>query len=137
MNVNNTVYKPAFYIGILLMAIGVVLGALGAHALKPDLMQFNLLDSFETAVRYQLFHGIALLIIGILSLHSKHRNIKICTITFLIGTLFFSGSIYFLIFNKIAGGGGIGKLGLITPIGGILLITSWMLLIPIIRNLIK
>lgn len=137
MKNNTTIYKPAFYIGIVFMAIGVILGAMGAHALKPDLIKYDLLDSFETAVRYQLFHGIALLIIGILSLHSNHKNIKISSITFLLGTLFFSGSIYFLIFNKISGGAGIGKLGLITPIGGIILIASWILTIPIIRSLTK
>lgn len=132
----NSVYKPAFYIGIIMMASGVILGALGAHALKPHLTE-SLADSYETAVRFQLFHGLALLIIGVLSLFSTSKLIKTTTWTFLIGILLFSGSIYALIYMRVNFDIGLGALGMLTPIGGLTLIVSWILMLPIIKTLYK
>lgn len=133
----NKVYKPALYIGTIFMIIGVILGAFGAHALKPSLLTHNLLDSFETAVRYQLFHGIALLFVGILAYFSDHKLIKTVTATFGIGTLFFSGSIYLLIAVRVMKDASIGAGALITPLGGLILILSWILILPIIAKLSK
>lgn len=131
-----SIYKPAFYIGILVMIIGVILGALGAHALQPYFTN-SMQDSFETAVRYQLYHGIALLIVGILSLFSSSKWIKISTFLFLLGILLFSGSIYTMITVRIQLDTGLGAFGLLTPLGGVLLILAWLLVIPIIKSIRK
>lgn len=108
-------------IAALLAATGVLLGAMGAHALKAVLTPDQLL-SFETAVRYQLYHALALLVIQGVHAHNPLRNIAIINNCMLAGTLCFSGSIYLLLATHIK------ALGPITPIGGLLLIVAWILL---------
>ena len=112
-------------IAILFIVSAVVLGALGAHTLK-DMLTENQIQSFETGVRYQLFHGIGLLL---LSLHSDKFDQKLRKILMVmaIGICCFSFSIYLLSIKNILGFS-LYFLGLITPIGGILLITSWIIL---------
>lgn len=102
---------------------GVMLGALGAHALKKILPSEQLL-SFETGVRYQIFHALLLLIIAIFG--SKVNSIISRLI--IIGVLLFSGSIYLLSLNKILQIDLMNILGPITPIGGLCLIAAWVLL---------
>ena len=108
-------------IAALLAATGVLLGALGAHALKAMLTPDQLL-SFETAVRYQLYHALALLVIQDIHAHTQLRHIAAINKCMLAGTLCFSGSIYALLATHIK------LLGPITPIGGLLLIVAWILL---------
>ncbi len=108
-------------IAALLAATGVLLGALGAHALKTVLTPDQLL-SFETAVRYQLYHALALLVIQGINVNNPLRNITTINNCMLAGTVCFSGSIYLLLATHIK------ALGPITPIGGLLLITAWILL---------
>ncbi|MEQ1734467.1 MAG: DUF423 domain-containing protein [Bacteroidia bacterium] len=105
-------------IGALLAATAVMLGALGAHALKAVLLPEQLL-SFETAVRYQLYHALALLIIQVIHVHFPLRNIKVINNCMIAGTLCFSGSIYLLLATHFK------LLGPVTPIGGVLLIVAW------------
>jgi uncharacterized membrane protein YgdD (TMEM256/DUF423 family) len=105
-------------IGALLAATAVMLGALGAHALKAVLLPEQLL-SFETAVRYQLYHALALLIIQVIHVYFPLRNIKIINNCMIAGTLCFSGSIYLLLATHFK------LLGPVTPIGGVLLIVGW------------
>ena len=124
--------KPLIASGAALLAIAIALGALGAHALEGQLASGSItpdqIDSFETGVRYQVYHGFALLIFGIAAQKLTHKFFKIATWLFLIGTLFFSGSIYFLATRGILGIEGITSiLGPITPIGGLLLIAGWVL----------
>lgn len=133
---HSSIYKPSFYLGISLMVTGVILGALGAHALQPYFTG-TMQDSFETAVRYQLYHGLALLFIGILSLFSPSKWIKSSTYLFFIGVLLFSGSIYTMIAVRIQLDIGLGAFGLLTPLGGLLLIIAWLMTIPIINTLRK
>ncbi|MDR1503494.1 MAG: DUF423 domain-containing protein [Prevotella sp.] len=106
--------------------LSVILGAFGAHAFK-DILTPEKLISFETGVRYQMYHAIVLLVIGLaLSFTSPlEKWAAICIIT---GVLLFSFSIYFLSF---AGHWGINLrfLGPVTPIGGLFLIAGWLLLI--------
>lgn len=114
-------------IGALLGGLGVIAGAFGAHYLRERLkLEPRQLDSFETGVRYQLVHAIALMIVGLLSLHSGRAGAALTAVgwLFLVGTLLFSGSIYLLAL-------GIGPralLGPTTPIGGSLLIVGWFVL---------
>jgi len=98
----------------------IVLGAFGAHYLKENLTP-DALKSFETAVRYQMYHVLFLLFIYSTKFLSDKSKKTICLVT-LTGVLFFSGSIYAII-------GGINPklIWFITPLGGLLLITGWVL----------
>jgi uncharacterized membrane protein YgdD (TMEM256/DUF423 family) len=109
--------------GALLGLLGVALGAFGAHALKPILLQTGRLETFELAVRYQFYHALALLATGIIENQYPSVKFKYAGICFLAGVVFFSGSLYLLSFT------GVGILGAITPIGGFLMIIGWGFLI--------
>lgn len=102
-------------------ASSIAIGALGAHALKSVLPPEQL-NSIEIAVRYQLFHALALLAFG-LSQHSASFQRSIQLIIY--GTLMFSGSIYMLILFKYFGLPTLVFVP-ITPIGGLLLIAAWL-----------
>ena len=115
-------------IAALIIAFGVLLGALGAHALKNKL-NAEQLTSFETGVRYQLFHGIAMIVIYLINKIRPLKSIQTIFGLMLSGTILFSFSIYLLSTRNLIGMGAELKfLGPITPIGGVLLITSWILL---------
>jgi len=108
--------------GAALGGVSVCIGAFGAHALKPMLTESGRLDTFELAVRYQFYHALALLATGILIQQQESRALHYSSLFFLVGILFFSGSLYVLCFT------GIGILGAITPIGGIFFILGWIFL---------
>jgi len=113
---SNSLFHPS-RIGALLALLAVALGAFGAHMLE-DMITPNRLETFETAVRYQMYHALALLAIGALP--------KACwrAAPFIIlGSLIFSGSLYTLVATDI------GIFGAITPIGGVLQIIGWAVLI--------
>lgn len=112
--------------GASLIVIGIVLGAFGAHALKAVLNPEQLV-SFETGVRYQMYHGFALLILG-LNADKLRFNLKVVTVLMLFGILFFSGSIYLLALQSVMDVN-LRFLGPVTPIGGLLLITAWSVFI--------
>ena len=103
----------------------VILGAFGAHALK-ELLSSNQLASFETGVRYQMYHGIVLLFIGIS--FDKIQKTPIISKLFISGTLLFSLSIFLLNLQEDLGTS-LSFLGPITPIGGALLIAGWFILL--------
>ncbi len=113
--------------GAILGLLGVALGAFGAHALRATLTASGRLDTFETAVKYQFYHALALVLVGLL-MHvfgSNPATVKWlgwAGNSFLGGTLIFSGSLYVLCAT------GITWLGAITPIGGVLMIAGWALL---------
>ena len=119
-------YKPALIAGALLAALSVVLGAFGAHALKEVLTEAQL-QTFETGVRYQMYHSIALLVTGTAAAYMTMQRVKLTTIFFLIGIILFSGSLYLLTLMKLNGQIGIGGLGLLTPIGGLFFIVGWLM----------
>ncbi len=108
----------ALLAGALLGAVGVIAGAFGAHGLKSRL-DADALQSFETAVRYQLVHALGLLLVGALN-RTGLAGLSPATWLFVIGTLLFSGSIYALVL------GGPRWLGPVTPLGGALLIAGWI-----------
>lgn len=111
----------------LLGMFAVVFGAFGAHALRGKLDD-ALLSSYETAVQYQFIHALALLAIAILS-HNfvDNRLFNVSGITMLIGTILFSGSLYILSLTDFRQLGPI-PFGLVTPVGGSILIIAWLLL---------
>jgi len=106
-------------------AISIVLGAFGAHALKK-VLTLEQLVSFETGVRYQMYHAIFLLFIGTTQLVGDKAK-KMMYWTALTGVVLFSGSIYLLATQDISQIN-FKFLGPITPIGGLFLISSWLLL---------
>ena len=107
---------------ILFCLSAVILGAFGAHSLKEVLSESQL-NSFQTGIRYQFFHGLAILI---LSLNSKQFTDRLSSIIKIMsaGIILFSFSIYLLNIQDLVGFS-MSYLGPITPIGGLLLITSW------------
>ena len=121
-------HKAFAIIGTLLAAISVLLGAFGAHALKAVLSAEQLV-SWETAVRYQMYHAIALILISIVYHFLPHSGVKTAGWLIFTGTLLFSGSIYLLIAMKSTGAVGIKGLGLVTPIGGVLIMIGWVVLL--------
>jgi uncharacterized membrane protein YgdD (TMEM256/DUF423 family) len=117
--------KKTALLGTFLGVTAIILGAFGAHALKIKL-SVEQLSSFETAVKYQMYHALLLLIISF----NAHITEKLKNILFYllgIGVFVFSGSIYLLSTRAISGLE-LSFLGPITPIGGLLLITAWFLL---------
>jgi uncharacterized membrane protein YgdD (TMEM256/DUF423 family) len=109
----------------ILGATAVIAGAFGAHALK-EVLNPEALNSYQTAVRYQMWHALALLLTGLLPLSNKAlQRIGWC---WLCGVLLFSGSIYLLHLGPLMSGSSWNFLGPVTPIGGLLLITGWVLL---------
>ena len=104
-------------------ALAVSIGAFGAHALKPTLIQSGKLEVFELATRYQFYHTLALLAVGILQKFIADKKLEYASLFMLIGTVLFCGSLYLLCFVKR------GAVGLVTPIGGVFLILGWVFLL--------
>ncbi|MGX7667565.1 DUF423 domain-containing protein [Flavobacterium pedocola] len=104
---------------------GIVLGAFGAHGLKEMLSEVQL-GTFETGVKYQLYHALFLLFIGHTNQLSD-RSKKMIFWLVVVGVVFFSGSIYLL---STAGMTGLNTkvIGPVTPLGGLLLIAAWSIL---------
>ena len=102
--------------------LSVGIGAFGAHALRATLEAVGRLETFETAVKYQFYHTLALLAIGILMYHIPDKRLGYAAIAMLVGIIIFSGSLYVLCLT------GVRWLGAVTPIGGVVLIVGWVLL---------
>lgn len=112
--------------------LSVLLGAFGAHGLK-SLISADAIQSFETGIRYQMYHAILLLIVGSSSfMQSRSKNLIFYLV--LLGIILFSGSIYGLATNDLTSFD-FTRIAFVTPVGGLLLILSWVvLLIGIVRN---
>ena len=119
-------HKTSMIWGSLFCMTSILLGAFGAHYLK-QIFTPELLVSFETGVRYQFYHGMALLFVGLVGPHLS-RFKKTIVYLFITGTLLFSGSIYALCILKSQQQIGLSGLGILTPIGGILFIIGWGIL---------
>lgn len=124
--------KSILIAGTILGILGIILGAFGAHGLEK-LVDTDAVNTFETGVRYQIYHAFFLLILG----GTNFVNLKTKKVVFylvIVGVLFFSGSIYGLATNELSSFD-FKTIAMITPVGGLLLILSWvMVLIGIIRN---
>lgn len=107
--------------GALLGLTGVIAGAMGAHSLESHLSESQL-NSYETATRFQMFHALLLVGLGILARSPENNLLKGAIWGIIIGTLLFSGSIYLLVLTPV-------KVGIITPIGGLFLIAGWAFLL--------
>ncbi|BFM19301.1 DUF423 domain-containing protein [Gilvimarinus japonicus] len=105
--------------------IAVALGAFAAHGLKGKLAP-ELLGAFQTGVQYQMYHALALLVVGLwLKQATRHNTVWLNSASglFMLGTVLFSGSLYALTLT------GIGFFGPITPLGGICLLLGWLCLL--------
>lgn len=120
--------KSSLVKGAILGCIAVIFGALGAHALKEVLLPEQL-QSFETGVRYQMYHAIAILVLAVV-VKNKSSKLLLTTVNlFFWGVVLFSGSIYLLTLKHIIAADFLKFAGPITPIGGIILVLGWVLLI--------
>ncbi|SFJ34185.1 DUF423 domain-containing protein [Planctomicrobium piriforme] len=122
--------------GAVLGAIAVVCGSFGAHMLPEFLMEKyagqtrevlgqqipaaqKYLADFKTAAEYEMYHSLALLAVGLLSLHGSSWSLRLAGRSFLFGSIIFSGSLYLLVLT------GMRWLGAVTPFGGVLFIIGW------------
>ena len=111
---------------LILGITAIILGAFGAHALKKVLTE-EALVTFETGVKYQMYHALFLLFLGTTALVSDVVKKKVFQLV-VVGVVFFSGSIYVLATRTITGID-FRPLGVVTPIGGALLILGWTALL--------
>ena len=117
--------------GLVLLITAIILGAFGAHALKDIVTDKDKLAAFETGVRYQLIHAVAFLIVPFIARHFS-LDPKWSFRLLLTGVIFFSGSIYLLTVKEAAGMPFLKFFGPVTPLGGLLMIVGWSLLLAAI-----
>lgn len=113
--------KTFLIVGALSGFISVAAGAFGAHGLKARLTP-DLLAIFETGARYQMYHALGLVLVGVLIQIRPQANFAAVGWAWVFGTVLFSGSLYALALT------GIRPLGAITPIGGLGFLVGWLLL---------
>jgi uncharacterized membrane protein YgdD (TMEM256/DUF423 family) len=101
--------------------VSVACGAFGAHGLR-DTLAPRMLENWETAARYQMYHALALGLVAVLLARYSARSLRAAGWCFNLGALIFSGSLYALVLS------GQTKLGMITPVGGLSLLAGWALL---------
>ncbi len=118
---NRTIFTAGVFFG----SLAVVLGAFGAHGLE-QLIDGAQIQTFETGVRYQMYHAFLLLVLGNTQ-RIPERQKKLVYYLIVIGILFFSFSIYFLATNELTAFN-FKSIGFITPLGGLLLIAGWLVM---------
>ncbi len=115
--------KIAFLFAAFAGALGVVLGAFGAHALRGSI-EPRLIETFQTAVQYQLIHALALLLVSLtMGWLGQSLSFEISAYAFMAGIILFSGSLYGLVLTEMR------WLGPVTPLGGLCLIVGWFTLL--------
>ena len=112
--------------GALLGGVAVALGAFGAHGLKR-IVPPETVSTFQTGVQYQMYHGLAVIAVAIIFDKFPNKLIRWSAISFCIGILLFSGSLYLLTILKATGSIGLEGIGIITPFGGVFFILGWLL----------
>ncbi|WP_059104197.1 DUF423 domain-containing protein [Shouchella shacheensis] len=110
------------FIGSIVMAASVVIGAFGAHGLEGRLST-RMMENYQTGVQYHMIHGLGILAVGLLMTRVGSTGLLSGSgWAFLAGVVLFSGSLYVMALT------GMTKLGAITPIGGLAFIVGWVLL---------
>src|SRR5947207_13699059 len=123
MPTNTSSSNTWLIIAALLGGLAVVCGAFGAHALKARFTADHpMLANWETAARYQMYHALALLAVGLLAVGNPSRLLNLAGLCMTLGIVIFSGCLYALVLT------GQRWLGAIVPLGGLLLILGWVLL---------
>tara|TARA_B100002019_G_scaffold193147_1_gene167159 strand:- start:253 stop:621 length:369 start_codon:yes stop_codon:yes gene_type:complete len=113
--------KGYIIIASLFAALAILFGAFGSHALKERLSAQSL-EVYDIATRYLMFHALGIFLIALLGFQLPKESLEIPVIIMIVGTSIFSGSLYLIAMLDFK------KLGMVTPIGGLLLIVSWLLL---------
>ena len=113
--------KGCIIIASLFAALAILFGAFGSHALKERLSAQSL-EVYDIATRYLMFHALGIFLIALLGFQLPKESLEIPVIMMIVGTSIFSGSLYLIAMLDFK------KLGMVTPIGGLLLIVSWLLL---------
>ena len=124
MNSVKTLKIAAFF-GFL----SVLIGAFGAHGLEDVLILNQRLDTYKTAVNYQFYHSLALMLVGILMMSKPSKYLIRSAKMFVLGILLFSGSLYLLSLTNYT------LIGVVTPIGGLFFIFGWLALYKSISNI--
>lgn len=115
--------KYILIVGGIFSALTVIIGAFGAHALTDILEANKRLDTFDIAVKYQMFHSLGLVLLGVLQKIKPNKLLSYSALLMSVGILLFSGSLFVLaIFN-------LPFMGVITPFGGLAFISGWILMI--------
>lgn len=109
-------------ISALLIALSIALGAMAAHALENKI-SLHYMDIFKTGAQYQMYMGLGLLLFS--RFVDEHKKLSLAFNLILIGSLIFSFTLYLIALNEMLGEG-FKKLGMITPIGGVLMIAGWV-----------
>ena len=117
------IIKISFLFAAAASALAVVLGAFGAHGLRGRIEE-RLFETFQTAVEYQMYHCLALMMVAIL-MRERGRSLAldIASYAFILGVLLFSGSLYGLVLTNME------WLGPVTPVGGLCFIVGWSALV--------
>ena len=113
--------KSYIIIASLFAALAILFGAFGSHALKERLSAQSL-EVYDIATRYLMFHALGIFLIALLGFQLPKESLEIPVTIMIVGTFIFSGSLYLIAILDFK------KLGMVTPIGGLLLIVSWLLL---------
>jgi len=113
--------RNILFFGAVFMALAVLLGAFGAHALKK-LLSPDMLAIYNTVVEYQFYHSLGLLLLGLIGFQIDSKWIRWSGILLVAGIILFSGSLYVLSIS------GIRILGAITPLGGLSFVAGWIFL---------
>ena len=113
--------KGYIIIASLFAALAILFGAFGSHALKERLSAQSL-EVYDIATRYLMFHAMGIFLIALLGFQLPKESLEMPVIMMIVGTSIFSGTLYLIAMLDFK------KLGMVTPIGGVLLIVSWLLL---------
>jgi len=126
--------KTFLIIGIILSGLAVALGAFGAHGLKK-LVDAQTVANYQTGVQYQMYHALALLVVGMLSTRFPNSFLNYSGFLFIAGIVCFSGSLYLLSSYKAMNKAVPTFVYPITPLGGLFFILGWvMLLVAVVRK---
>ena len=116
----NKIEKTSLAAGLFFGATGVILGAVGSHALKGH--PAEALEFFRIGNKYQIYHALFLLILGFLQSKYPGKLMNLSIYNTIGGVVLFSGSLYLVTLARI-------KVGMVTPLGGLLLISAWIMLL--------
>lgn len=117
----NQTSKQFLLLGTILMALAVSLGAFGAHGLKK-IVSAEMLTVYQTGIQYQFYHALGLCVVAFIAHLHNGKWVKIAGMMMFIGVIIFSFSLYILVLLDMK------WLGAITPIGGVLMVISWVIL---------
>lgn len=113
--------KKALALGSAMLALAVLIGAFGAHGLK-NMVEAEKLVTFETGVRYHFYHGLGILMLGLIQQNFQAIKLNVSLWSFLVGTLLFSFNCYFYVLT------GMKIFAMIVPVGGLLFVLGWVVM---------